>query len=187
MTAQIVADGFTVREDEPWRKDLPVTAKDPYPSTMLHLTAEAQDPPVLARSIKATYSTGGQTMGFAVRPIAVVRDASLLDTAPRAAPEPAQDVALATEWEPPTCLTIRIHRGVQERAGRLLWTFESPHPVTLPKSEANTDIGEIRSASSSASSRAWRSARERGGPLRVPEGQRADNRRQHASPRCGRS
>jgi hypothetical protein len=140
MTVQVVADGFSAREGESWRNELTVTVDVPYPTLTLHLTPEPQRSAIVARSIKATYSTAGQTMGFAVRPIAVVRDAVLLATTSGPAPGPALDIALVTEWEPPD-LTVRIHRGKQEQTGRLLWTFESPHDVELPDAELDTDIG----------------------------------------------
>jgi hypothetical protein len=141
LVIQVVADGFTLRSDESWRNQVRVTVAEPYPALTVHLTASAQDAPVLSRAIKATYSTGGQTMGFAVRPIAIVRDPSLLHAAEPVAPEPAHDMAITTEIEAPD-LTIQIHRGVRERAGRLLWTFQSPHPVTLPEGEPDCDIGD---------------------------------------------
>ena len=118
MTIQVIADGFRLtRPHETWRADLRVTAEAPYPTTVLHLAADEQTRPVVAQSIRAMYSIDGQAVGLAARPIAVVREASLVESAlPPPAAEPV-DIMLPTDCVPPD-LTVRIEVG--QPAGRLL-------------------------------------------------------------------
>jgi hypothetical protein len=74
----VVADGFSIRPGESWRRDLRVTGEAPYPALKMVLTAGPQTEQVRSRAIQVLYSIDGQAVGFAVRPITVVRDASLL-------------------------------------------------------------------------------------------------------------
>jgi len=143
LTVQVVADGFTLGQGEAWRHALPVTAAAPYPSFSLHLTAAPQSEQVRARAIQAIYSCGGQSMGFAVRPVAVARSAELLGAT---AATPADDGGLILNVptdEPVADLTVRIQRGDSESDGRLLWTFDTPHKnLRLPDAPVASDIGE---------------------------------------------
>jgi hypothetical protein len=140
MTIQVIADGFHLtRQGESWRVDLRVTGATPYPTTVLHLAADRQDRPVVAGAVRAMYSIDGQAIGLAVRPIAVVRDASLLATAqPPPAAEPL-DVMLPTDETPPD-LTVRIEIG--EPAGRLiLQLLASDRSVGTGSDPLVVDIG----------------------------------------------
>lgn len=141
LTVQVVADGFALVDVGDWRLEMLVTAQAPYPTLTLRLAAESQDAPVLARTLQAVYSIEGQTIGLALRPIAVLRDAT--QSPPAAEPiDPGFDVALPEGWVPPD-LTIHILRGKEEHAGRLLWTFETPHVgVNVPHEEIPCEIGE---------------------------------------------
>ncbi|HYI22828.1 MAG TPA: CHAT domain-containing protein [Candidatus Limnocylindrales bacterium] len=140
MTIQVIADGFRLtRPHETWRADLRVTAEAPYPTTVLHLAADEQTRPVVAQSIRAMYSIDGQAVGLAARPIAVVREASLVaSTPPPPAAEPV-DIMLPTDSVPPD-LTVRIEVG--QPAGRLLLQLLAGDPqVVIPSEPLVVDIG----------------------------------------------
>jgi hypothetical protein len=140
LTVQIVADGFSLREGETWRHELPVTADAPHPTVTVHLTAADQSVPVRPAAIQAIYSVSGQPMGLAVRPVAVVRSPELLQTAE---PQPAEGSTISMPLdEPAPDLTVRIQRGDSESGGRLLWTFDSPHAIAVPDEPVTTDIGK---------------------------------------------
>ena len=138
LEVQMVADGFSLRAGETWRRSLPVTARDPYPTVDFHITPDRQDEAVHARTIQVLYSVDAQTMGLGARSVAVVATPELVaSTLPGL---PASDLLLTV----PTAstapdLTVRIVRG--EGSGRLLWTFDSPHIDNLPDGEIVTDIG----------------------------------------------
>ena len=98
MTIQVIADGFRlVRPNESWRVDLRVTGDAPYPTGVLHLAAEAQTRPIVARTVRAMYSIEGQAVGLAARPIAVARDAALLATSEPPPQEEPVDIVLPTD------------------------------------------------------------------------------------------
>ncbi|HEX5369304.1 MAG TPA: CHAT domain-containing protein [Dehalococcoidia bacterium] len=141
LTVQVVADGFSLSDGETWRHELPVTAEAAYPSFVLHLTAGAQDEEVRPRTIEAIYSVEGQSMGLAVRAVAVVKDAHLLDHAPKQTPPELGSMSIPTS-ENAADLTVRIQNGKSEDGGRLLWTFDSPHAdIDVPDEAVATDIG----------------------------------------------
>lgn len=140
MTVQVIADGFRLaRSHERWRVDLRVTGEAPYPTSVLHLAADDQTRPIVARTIRAMYSIDGQAIGLAARPIAVARDAALLrDTEPPPAAEPL-DISLPTDAVAPD-LTVRIEIG--QPAGRLLMQLLAADPeVQLPSDPLEIDIG----------------------------------------------
>ncbi len=140
MTIQVIADGFRLtRPHESWRADLRVTAETPHPTTVLHLAADEQTRPVVAQSIRAMYSIDGQAVGLAARPIAVVREASLVEsTPPPPAAEPV-DIMLPTDSVPPD-LTVRIEVGQPD--GRLLLQLLAADPkVPIPSEPLVVDIG----------------------------------------------
>jgi hypothetical protein len=141
LIVQVVADGFELRPDESWRHELRVTADAPHPSFALHLTAAGQEEQVKARAIQALYSVDGQTMGFAVRPVAVVRSEDLVaETAPPASVP--SGIAVPTDATPPD-LTVRIQLADSEGEGRLLWTLDTPYgDIDLPDAPLVTDIGD---------------------------------------------
>ncbi|CAN5650261.1 hypothetical protein BH23CHL6_BH23CHL6_01230 [soil metagenome] len=140
MTIQVMADGFRLtRPDESWRVDLRVTGDAPYPTVILHLAAEEQTRLVVARTVRAMYSVDGQAIGLAARPIAVVRDASLLGASDATPAVEAQDIMLPTDDKPPD-LTVRIE--VSQPAGRLLLQLLAADPlVKLPSNPLVVDIG----------------------------------------------
>lgn len=145
LEVQVVADGFEIGDGESWRHNLRVTARRPYPKFTLHMTPAGpvdNDSAVFAGTIHALYSVDGQTIGMAVRPIAVVRDASRLVDAPP--PEEAAGANLTIPvGEVPADLTIRISRGDSAAGGRLLWSFGTPHAsVTRPDRPLESDIGK---------------------------------------------
>jgi len=125
LTAHVVADGFELAPGETtWRKTMLVSAGDPYPHVVFHLIApvEVSDRP---RAINVLYSVDSQTMGLGVRSVRIVDNAAeVLIPPPIQRPLVAGTLA-APVGEVPADLTVRILRGVE--AGRLLWSFESPH------------------------------------------------------------
>jgi len=130
LTAQVVAGGFSIKSGESWRMSLAVTAEHPYPSAALHLTADQQVARVLPRTIQVLYSIGGQTIGAAFRPLAVVSDASIV--AETASPPPAPGVDIGLPTAKTACdLTVRISIGEAENI--LLFTFDGPGIATSPE------------------------------------------------------
>src|SRR6202040_3891 len=96
LTIQIIADRFTLKAGESWRVDLPVTVEKPYPAATLHLVPAAADEPIRPASIRVMYSVEGHPIGLAVRPVAVVKSAELLATAPPQPPATAVDMNIPT-------------------------------------------------------------------------------------------
>jgi hypothetical protein len=139
LTVQVVADGFSLTEGA-WRRELPVTADRAYPTTTYHLRADRQGDDVWSRPIQALYSVDGQTIGVAIRTIAVVARAELLSTAPPVATPIAKVIAVAPQKEAPD-LTARITYSEAVSDGRLLWTFETTHGIAVPSEEIITDVG----------------------------------------------
>ncbi|MGH2556567.1 MAG: CHAT domain-containing protein [Actinomycetota bacterium] len=141
LSVQVVADGFRLAEGAgSWRRDLQVTADAPYPTFVLRLAAEPQIERIKPRAIQAMYSVDGQTIGMAVRSVAVVRSQDLVGRAEEVPQEGGVDIAIPSGETAPD-LTVRIVHSRTEGGGRLLWTFESPH--RLPSSDAPVvaDIG----------------------------------------------
>src|SRR5690606_8992329 len=139
LTVQIVADGFDIRPGERWRHELPVTADAPYPVQVIHLRAKPQTEAVRSGAIQAIYSVSGQSMGFAVRPVAVVANPSVVATPPDVDAEGAT-VSVPMD-EPAADLTVRIQMG--HDPGTLLWTFDTPHRgIAIPDEPVTTSIGD---------------------------------------------
>jgi hypothetical protein len=140
LTVQLVAEGFTLRTGETWRRELLVTAEAPWPAAVFHLTPEPQEQEVRARSLQAFYSVSGQTMGMAFRSIAVTRSAEEPGEIPELPGTPNVDLAIPTGPSAPD-LEVRILVD-PDHDGRLLWTFTSPHAgLDLPDEPLRTDIG----------------------------------------------
>jgi hypothetical protein len=140
ITIQVIADGFSLtRPDERWRVDLPVSAAAPYPQFVIHLAADAQTKPVIARTIRAMFSVDGQAIGLAARPIAVVARAELITvSSPPVVAQPV-DILLPTDTTPPD-LTVRIE--LSEMAGRLLvQLLAADKAIRLPRDPLVIDIG----------------------------------------------
>ncbi len=141
LSVQVVADGFRLgRNPGSWRRDLPVTADAPYPTFVLHLAAEPQIERTKPRAIQAMYSVDGQTIGMAVRSVAVVRTRDLVAAAEEKPQESGVDISIPSEATAPD-LTVRILESQSESPGRLLWTFESPHRIPAPDAPVVADIG----------------------------------------------
>jgi hypothetical protein len=142
LSVQVVADGFRLDgSGQSWRRDIPVTFDRPYPTFELTLSPDPQEDPIRARFIQAMYSIGGQTMGMAVRSVAVAKNQDLIPEARVSPQAPGTDISIPMERVPPD-LTVRIIRGQSESDGRLLWTFETPHhDIHLPDAPIPSDIG----------------------------------------------
>ena len=138
LTVQLVADGFTLADGEHWRRDLPVTADASYPTTTYHLTPEPSAEPIRAEQLVVYYAIGGQTVGRAVRAVAVIQSDALRDQAPALPAPPGLHIAKPSQPEP-VDLEVRIEYS--EHRHRLNWTFESRHPLDLPDTLPPTDIG----------------------------------------------
>ena len=143
LAVQVVADGFALADPAAaWRHDLAVSIDHPYPAFTLRLSPEAQIERVKPRSVQAIYSIDGQTIGMAVRSVAVVRSADLVGEAAPGPEPPGVDIALPTDRTAPD-LTVRILQSEGGSPGRLLWTFETSVPgIDLPDAPLSSDIGE---------------------------------------------
>lgn len=141
LTIHLVASGFTLVEGEDWTVELEVTAGLPYPTETLQLVAAEPEEKVRPLLLQALYSVGGQTIGEAVRPIAVCRDddgASEVNPPPIA---PGFEVNLPDGFEPPD-LEVTILKDANSPTGGLLWTFKSKHPeVKTPTADISSSIG----------------------------------------------
>jgi hypothetical protein len=139
IAVHVLADGFTARPDESLRVVLPVTAEAPYPVAKLHLRAMAQSENVKARSISATYTIDGLTIGVGMRSVAVVARADLLDQAPQAGQERGVDIRAPLN-EPPADLTLNIRRS----ESRFWITLENAHGLPVPEDASPLDIEDAR-------------------------------------------
>ena len=137
LTAQVVAEGFGLTAGESWRNELAVSDQSPYPSVALHLTAEPQRRNVRAAMIQVQFSIGGQVVGLGVRSLAALRRADLAGQEPVPAQDASVNLPVPTAATPAD-LTITIKLG--EQPGRLLWTFQSPHPVDLPDAPVASEL-----------------------------------------------
>jgi hypothetical protein len=142
LSVQVVADGFSlVDAAATWRRELRVTADAPYPSITLRLRADPSPGEIVTRGIRAIFSVDGQTIGMAVRSVAVVRTAELARTALELPAEGGVDIEVPAQPSAPD-LTVRIVHGVSESDGRLLWTFETSDPtIDVPDGPVGGDIG----------------------------------------------
>lgn len=125
LSLQLVAEGFELADGGAWRREVTATEEAPYPSTVFRLRSLPQEEAVHPRALQVIYSVGGQTIGFAVRPVAVVRTAADRYAAPPREQAPAVDMRVPIEPVAPD-LTIHILRDPEVRES-LLWTLESPH------------------------------------------------------------
>jgi hypothetical protein len=140
LTIHLVAAGFALVDGDDWTVELEVTGGQPYPAGNLTLIAEPQEVGVRALLLQALYSVGGQTIGRAVRPIAVRRDDQQPEP-PQQTVEPGFEVWLPTDWKP-TDLEITILKDRANPNGGLLWTFKTKHAeVETPKTQIQSYIG----------------------------------------------
>lgn len=138
LTVQVVVEGFTLRQNESWRIPLPVTAEQPYPAALLHLTPQPQADEVVPRTIQVLYSVQGQTIGAAFRPIAVVGHPALLATTP--APPEGEGADIGVPTAKTACdLTVRISAGESESL--LLVTLETGAGFDSGAEPIHVDIG----------------------------------------------
>lgn len=140
LTVQLVAEGFRLREGEKWRRELLVTADDPWPSARFHLIPEPQKEEVRPRSLQAFYTVSGQTMGMAFRPMVVKRSVEETAETPELSEVSGVDLAIPTDMAAPD-LEVRILNPNHD--GWLVWTFASRHPeLDLPDEPLRMNIGD---------------------------------------------
>ena len=131
LTLQIKAENFTVAEV---RQELEFDPKNVGAHTAtFHLTAPAVTQEWQGR-IEVEYGHNGLLIGTAWRELLVTPDA------PAQAPASTSggEVAVNLDQRVPIDLTVSISRG--EAAGTFLWTFTTPHPVTLPDEQVITQL-----------------------------------------------
>jgi hypothetical protein len=134
LAIHVLAPSFRLRPGESWRNELRVTQEDPYPRLVLHLTAKPVESSWESCLIQATYSTEGQTMGLAVRPIGVARSADLIDQA-KPEEQPRTSAVPTTDGWPKPDLTINILATKPGDPDSLTWTFVSRHALKLPRAQ----------------------------------------------------
>ena len=138
LTVHVVADGFELAPGEAWRKTMVVTAAEPYPYVVFHLVAPVASDPSDVHEINVLFSVDSQTMGLGIRPVQIVASLADLDeAAPPPVPAVVGSLGVPVADQPPD-LTVRILRGSD--AGRLMWSFESPHAVF--DDEGTSSIGD---------------------------------------------
>ncbi len=131
LTLQIKAENFTVAEV---RQELEFDPADVGAHTAtFHLTAPPVAEPWRGR-IEVEYGHNGLLIGTAWRELLVTPDA------PAEAPASTTggEVAVDLDQSVPIDLTVSISRG--EADGTFLWTFTTPHPVTLPDEQVITRL-----------------------------------------------
>lgn len=141
LDIQLFADGFDLAQDESWRHTLRVSADDLYPSVVVHLTARDLPTPQAVRSITATFSIDGETLGAATRQIIVNTDPGAVEVQEPVMSATGTNITAPT-GQPPADITITIKRGLEP--GVLQWSVESNLPgVRLPDDRpAESDIGD---------------------------------------------
>lgn len=141
LSVEVVADGFTIGSGENWRNNLSVTAENPYPSFNLHLAANAQETDVEARSIQAIYAVEGQTIGLAVRPVAVLKDQSVVTNVSSSETQPV-NISIPSDQQAPD-MTIRILIPQEDKPGSLHVSIDTPFSgISLPEGSFNVEIGQ---------------------------------------------
>jgi hypothetical protein len=137
LDIQVVADGFSLTEGE-WRRQLPVTAAAAYPTTTYKLRADGQPADVWSRPIQALYSIEGQTVGVAIRTIAIVAHAELSTRRRRLCPATASVIAVAPQKGAPDLRASRTAKRSPTGVccGR---SDDARHPI--PPEEIVTDVG----------------------------------------------
>jgi chaperonin GroEL len=146
LSVHVVAQGFMLSPDETWRQVLQVTPEEPYPVVALHLTPHLGGDQARVRKVQATYSVGGQTIGFASRSVLIMRSADGVAVIPNPDPPSGMAVSLPT-GQIAADLTVHIMSAGDGNDGNFVWTFESPHRgVTLPTKPEPCTLGSTPQA-----------------------------------------
>ena len=155
LDVQVVADEFEAPAGWHFRLRLAVDAPD---SARLAVPLIAPPGAMVRQSLlEVHFSHGGVPAGIAFRPIVVRpgdganagRDgrgpgaaAPGLAGEPWLQPSPAPDL-LIDPAEPPPDLWITISKpDGNEATGRFVWSFQSPHPIDLPREPLLVDLGD---------------------------------------------
>lgn len=143
LSAQLVADGFRRADGVAnWHFDFAVTPEQPYPATNIDLIADPIEEELQIRRLRVVYSMGGQVIGIAERPVAVVAQASTEAPPSDAASFGARQTMAVPVSEDAADLTVVILQDPEAQRGHLVWTLNSPHQaVDVPRGELVTDIG----------------------------------------------
>ena len=83
LEIQLFADGFDFAPGESWKQFLTVSPDDLFPTTVVHLIARPIPERRATRSITATFSIDGQTLGAATRQLIVTADPLTSSSSPR--------------------------------------------------------------------------------------------------------
>ena len=127
LTVQVVMDGFTLRDGEAPTVEIPVTPDQPYPATVLHLSAASSPTLDSVRQLLAVFSVDGTIVGSATRVVMVVAKRTDLPRCCRRTVATGIDTALPTAAARTADLTITIGKGDDIEGRRLLWSYQSPH------------------------------------------------------------
>ena len=144
LCVDVIAEGFALGANETWRNDLSVTSADPYPTFRINLTPQSPTAPVEPRSIQAIYAVEGQTIGLAVRPIAVLKDQSVVTNASEEPPPPVT-ISVASDQEAPD-ITIRILQNRRGDPGLLSVNVDTRHGDVIKPGSFTVDIGQDSAA-----------------------------------------
>ncbi|MFL5727660.1 MAG: CHAT domain-containing protein [Chloroflexota bacterium] len=141
LEVQLFADGFDLDAGESWRHLLKVRSADLFPTVVVHLTARDLPDHMADRSISATFSIGGETLGVAMRSIRVTKDETAVPAGPVTPSRATGTNISAPTGEPKAHVTITIAKGLS--AGSLQWGITSDLPgVALPAdTPTSSDIG----------------------------------------------
>ncbi len=141
VDVRIAAPGFTFPRRELQRRQLAVSAADPFPVVNVRLVPKHPQADTLDRTITAEYSINGERLGDAIRSIRVLR-ASDLRSRPAADRVEAGVNVLAPTGEEVADLTVTVRTS--DRQGWVDWSFESPHAdvVTPNVVPLSSNIGD---------------------------------------------
>lgn len=141
MSVQLMADGFSLADGTTsWVRDLAVTPNQPYPAIGMKIVADPIDVQAKAAVLQVVYTVEGQVIGNAKRALAVVTEEAAVAEVDLPDVAVGRAMALPLGATPPD-LTVVILTDESSAAGRLLWAFRTPHPVTTPEVDCITDIG----------------------------------------------
>jgi hypothetical protein len=141
LEVQLFADGFDLDHGQSWKHSLRVTDADRYPTVVVHLTARDLPDDLADRTISATFSIGGETLGVAMRSVRVTKDEAAIPTG--LAPSRASGTNItAPTGQPKAHVTITIAKGLSD--GALQWGITSDLPgIGLPADRPTiSDVGK---------------------------------------------